>query len=133
MRHQFEVSAGHFNAGKSLRSAQPFEEAPPTDIRIRDVRARVVNVPLEYPIRTAVGTALAKHGGVPLAVLLGGELQPVRDYDSHSMDGRPLASERAARAAEAGFTGIKTKIGYAASWSWCHYCIREDLCVPATG
>src|SRR5258708_8601562 len=169
----------------------------PVDTAIKGVRARAVNVPLEYPIRTAVGTvatsplvlidletyagvhgrsyifayipaalkpteaavrelgtfvidsplapleldalieqnlrligntgllrmaaagidmaawdALAKERGIPLAVLLGGQLRPLRAYDSHSMDGRSLASQRAIRAAEAGFTAVKTKIGY---------------------
>jgi mandelate racemase len=169
----------------------------PVDVAIKGVRARAVNVPLEYPIRTAVGTvatsplvlidletnagvhgrsyifayipaalkpaeaavrelgtfvidrplapleldvlieqklrligntgllrmaaagidmaawdALAKERGLPLAVLLGGQLRPLRAYDSHSMDGRSLASQRAIRAAEAGFTAVKTKIGY---------------------
>jgi mandelate racemase len=176
------------------------------NIAIKSVRARAVNVPLEYPIRTAVGTvatsplvlidletntdvvgrsyifayipaalkpaeaavrelatfvidrplapleldaliehklrligntgllrmaaagidmaawdALAKDRGVPLAVLLGGELRPLRAYDSHSMDGPSLASRRAAGAAEAGFTAVKTKIGYAT--------LDEDLAV----
>ena len=37
------------------------------DIGIRDVPARAVNVPLEYPIRTAVGTVAGRlQGGASL-------------------------------------------------------------------
>ncbi|MGT2477036.1 enolase C-terminal domain-like protein [Paraburkholderia terrae] len=167
------------------------------DIRITDLRARAVNVPLHYPIRTAVGTvdtaplvlidlttnanvtghaylftytplalkpvqrmveelaalirgmpvapyeidrlmqskfrlightgllrmatagidmaawdAKAKLHHVPLVTLLGGTARPIAAYDSHGMDGVELAQKRAQGAVEAGFTAIKTKIGY---------------------
>lgn len=168
------------------------------DIRIKGLRARAVNVPLEYPVKTAVGTvatsplvlidlytdnnvagqayvftytplalkpvqlmleelstviegeplapfhidqlfqskfrligntgivkiaaagidmaiwdARAKAVSLPLVELLGGVAKPLPAYDSHSMDGAELAMERAKRAAEQGYTAIKTKIGYA--------------------
>jgi mandelate racemase len=60
----------------------------------------------------AAWDALAKVHSVPLAKLLGGTLNPVNAYDSHSMDGELLATTRAVRAAEEGYTAIKTKIGY---------------------
>lgn len=167
------------------------------DIVIRSIRARAINVPLEYPIRTASGTvhtsplvlidletdagitgcayifayippalqplahavsslgelligqplapvdlsmmlekrlrlignqgllrmassgldmaawdALAKINEVPLTVLLGGKPRPIRSYDSHAMDGRELAIERARRSANMDFSAIKTKVGY---------------------
>lgn len=64
-------------------------------------------------IDMAAWDALAKSRDVPLAVLLGGSLGTIRSYDSHSMDGEALATSRAVDAAEAGFRGAKTKIGYA--------------------
>lgn len=64
-------------------------------------------------IDMAAWDALAKLQGLPLAKYLGGSLRPIKSYDSHSMDGQRLATERAAHAAEAGFKGVKTKIGYA--------------------
>lgn len=72
-------------------------------------------------IDMAAWDALAKSCGVPLVTLLGGTPRPIRAYDSHAMDGLPLAVERAARAAEAGFGGVKTKIGYAT--------LEEDIAV----
>ncbi|WP_321816584.1 MULTISPECIES: enolase C-terminal domain-like protein [unclassified Paraburkholderia] len=175
-----------------------------TDIRIKGLRARAVNVPLEYPVKTAVGTvatsplvlidlytdadvvgtayvftytplalkpvqrmleelapviegqplapfhidqlfqskfrligntgivkiatagidmaiwdAKAKAAKLPLVELLGGVAKPLPSYDSHSMDGVELATQRAKRAAEQGYSAIKTKIGYAT--------IAEDL------
>lgn len=69
----------------------------------------------------AAWDALARSRDLPLAVMLGGSLRQVRAYDSHSMDGIQLASERALKAAEAGFKAIKTKIGYPT--------LEEDLAV----
>jgi len=60
----------------------------------------------------AIWDALAKSAGLPLVTMLGGQPGTIRAYDSHAMDGAALAAHRAARAAEAGFTAIKTKIGY---------------------
>ncbi|WP_028221101.1 enolase C-terminal domain-like protein [Paraburkholderia oxyphila] len=60
----------------------------------------------------AVWDAKAKAVGLPLVELLGGVARPIRAYDSHSMDGVALATERARSSAEQGFTAIKTKIGY---------------------
>lgn len=63
-------------------------------------------------IDMAVWDARAKAAGLPLVELLGGVARPLRSYDSHSMDGIETGTERAKRAVEAGFTAIKTKIGY---------------------
>lgn len=63
-------------------------------------------------IDMAAWDALAKVHNAPLAKFLGGSLLPVKSYDSHSLDGAKLATERAAHAAEAGFKAAKTKIGY---------------------
>lgn len=63
-------------------------------------------------IDMAAWDALAKIRNQPLATFLGGSLRPVKSYDSHSLDGEKLATERAAHAAEAGFKAVKTKIGY---------------------
>jgi mandelate racemase len=65
--------------------------------------------------------ALARANNVPLAVLLGGALRPLRAYDSHGMDDLPLAAERAAKSAKAGFTALKIKIGFPS--------LEEDLAV----
>ncbi|MGC5799645.1 enolase C-terminal domain-like protein [Sphingomonas sp. NFX23] len=64
-------------------------------------------------IDMAIWDALAKQQKQPLYALLGAQARPIRTYDSHSMDGIALATKRAAQAAERGFTGLKTKIGYA--------------------
>jgi mandelate racemase len=63
-------------------------------------------------IDMAAWDALAKLYDAPLAKFLGGSLRPIKSYDSHSLDGEKLATERAAHAAEAGFKAAKTKIGY---------------------
>lgn len=65
-------------------------------------------------IDMAAWDALAKSHRVPLARLLGGTPRPIRAYDSQSMDGVQGSTERAVKAAEAGFSAIKTKIGYPA-------------------
>jgi len=64
-------------------------------------------------IDMAAWDALAKIAEQPLAKYLGGSLRLVKSYDSHSLDGERLATERAGQAADAGFKAIKTKIGYA--------------------
>ena len=63
-------------------------------------------------IDMAAWDALAKVQEVPLVKLLGGQPRPIRSYDSHSMDGARLATQRAGMAAEEGYRAIKTKIGY---------------------
>ncbi|NBA93635.1 enolase C-terminal domain-like protein [Pseudomonas sp. R5(2019)] len=63
-------------------------------------------------IDMAAWDALAKVQKLPLAKCLGGSLRPIKSYDSHSLDGERLATERASLAAEAGFKAVKTKIGY---------------------
>jgi mandelate racemase len=61
----------------------------------------------------ALWDALALHHRVPLATLLGGAPRPIPAYDSHGLDGIDTGTQRAARAAEAGYRAIKTKVGYA--------------------
>lgn len=63
-------------------------------------------------IDMAVWDAKAKAQRLPLVELLGGIARPLPAYDSHSMDGVDLAISRAKDAVEAGFTAVKTKIGY---------------------
>lgn len=67
----------------------------------------------------AAWDALAKAHNLPLVRLLGASARPIPSYDSHSLDGVKLATERATTAAECGFRAIKTKIGYAT--------LRQDL------
>ena len=58
--------------------------------------------------------ALAKAASMPLAVLLGGSLAPVRAYNSNALwltDPSGLAAEAAALVAEGGFTGLKLRLG----------------------
>lgn len=69
----------------------------------------------------AVWDALAVARGLPLVELLGGTRHEIAAYDSHSMDGRAIGMERAARARDQGFGAIKTKIGYAS--------LAEDLTI----
>jgi mandelate racemase len=64
-------------------------------------------------IDMAAWDAKAKAHRLPLVELLGGKARPVPAYDSHSMDGVELGTQRAKDAVEAGFKAIKTKIGYA--------------------
>ena len=67
--------------------------------------------------------ALAVAQGVPLAVLLGGSIQPpIRAYNSNGlslMDTSALADEAEALVAEGNFSAIKLRLGYAT--------LREDL------
>lgn len=70
-------------------------------------------------IDMALWDALAVAQGVPLVTLLGGTPRPLPAYDSHSIDGKALGVERAARARDEGYQAIKTKIGYAT--------LEEDL------
>lgn len=63
-------------------------------------------------IDMALWDAAAQELGVPLAAMLGGSRRVIPAYDSHSMDGAPLAVERARKAVGQGFRTIKTKIGY---------------------
>jgi mandelate racemase len=64
-------------------------------------------------IDMAAWDALGKVHERPLVQLLGASARPIQSYDSHSLDGVKLATERAVTAAEAGFRAVKTKIGYA--------------------
>jgi mandelate racemase len=62
----------------------------------------------------AVWDALAKAAGMPLAVLLGGSLGPVRAYNSSGLWLVPverLGEEAQALVAEGGFTGLKLRLG----------------------
>jgi mandelate racemase len=63
-------------------------------------------------IDMAAWDGLAQLHQKPLVELLGGSRKPIPSYDSHSMDGERVGSERAARAVEQGFRAIKIKIGY---------------------
>ena len=58
--------------------------------------------------------ALAKAAGLPLAVLLGGSLGPVRAYNSNGLwltELGSLGKEAAALVAEGGFAGLKLRLG----------------------
>lgn len=72
-------------------------------------------------IDMAAWDALAKAHDMPLVRMLGASPRPIRSYDSHSLDGEKLATERAVTAAQAGFRAVKTKIGYPT--------LAEDLAV----
>ena len=64
----------------------------------------------------AAWDALAKARGVPLCVLLGGSVGPVKAYNSNGLWLRPpetLASEAIALRDEGGFTGLKLRLGRA--------------------
>lgn len=63
-------------------------------------------------IDMAIWDALAKVNNQPLFRILGGEATAIRTYDSHSMDGKHLATERAVKSYEEGYRALKTKIGY---------------------
>lgn len=63
-------------------------------------------------IDMALWDILATARGVPLVTLLGGAPKNIPAYDSHSMDGIEIGTQRAARAVEQGHRAIKTKIGY---------------------
>ncbi len=63
-------------------------------------------------IDMAAWDALAKAHDMPLVRMLGASPRPIPTYDSHSLDGEKLATERALDAARAGFRAVKTKIGY---------------------
>ena len=63
-------------------------------------------------IDMAAWDALGKVHETPLVKLLGANARPIPTYDSHSLDGVKLATERAVTAAELGFRAVKTKIGY---------------------
>lgn len=63
-------------------------------------------------IDMATWDAKAKAHRLPLVELLGGVARPLPAYDSHSMDDVQLGRGRAKDAVEAGFSAVKTKIGY---------------------
>lgn len=65
--------------------------------------------------------ALAKARGVPLAVLLGGELQPVPAYYSASMVDEAAAARHAEAAVSQGYRAFKVKAG--------HETLEEDRAV----
>jgi mandelate racemase len=62
----------------------------------------------------ALWDALAKAAGMPLAVMLGGSLQPVPAYNSNGLwltDVATLAREAAELVAEGAFAGLKLRLG----------------------
>jgi mandelate racemase len=62
----------------------------------------------------AAWDALAKAAGMPLAVLLGGSIGPVKAYNSNGLwlsDIATLADEARALVAEGGFGGLKLRLG----------------------
>ena len=62
----------------------------------------------------AIWDALAKAAGLPLAVLLGGSLEPVPAYNSNGLwliEVPRLAAEAAELVAEGGFNGLKLRLG----------------------
>lgn len=63
-------------------------------------------------IDMAAWDALASAANMPLARLLGGELRPVKAYNSLGMNGVARAVEEAEASLGAGFQAIKVKIGY---------------------
>jgi mandelate racemase len=66
----------------------------------------------------AAWDALAKAAGVPLCVLLGGSVGPVRAYNSNGLwlrDVSALAAEAQALREEGGFGGLKLRLGRARS------------------
>ena len=60
----------------------------------------------------AAWDALGIAAGLPLATLLGGRPRPVRAYDSLGLLRPAQAAASAERAAEAGFQGMKIKVGW---------------------
>jgi mandelate racemase len=70
----------------------------------------------------AAWDALAKAGNMPLCVLLGGSVGPVKAYNSNGLWLQPpqvLASDALALRDEGGFTGLKLRLG--------RDCARDDL------
>lgn len=63
-------------------------------------------------IDMAAWDALGKVYDTPLVNLIGASARPIPSYDSHSLDGVKIATERALTAAELDFRAVKTKIGY---------------------
>ncbi|WP_208859893.1 enolase C-terminal domain-like protein [Mycolicibacterium peregrinum] len=62
----------------------------------------------------ALWDALAKHADLPLAVLLGGSVGPVRAYNSNGLwrhDPTTLQAEAADLLADGGFTAVKLRLG----------------------
>jgi mandelate racemase len=62
----------------------------------------------------AAWDALAKAAGVPLCVLLGGSVGPVKSYNSNGLwlgDPQALAAEAVELRDEGGFTGLKLRLG----------------------
>jgi mandelate racemase len=63
----------------------------------------------------ALWDALAKSAGLPLAVLLGGSIGPVRAYNSNGLwrhDPSTLGDEAAELITEGGFRALKLRLGY---------------------
>jgi mandelate racemase len=63
-------------------------------------------------IDMAAWDARARAAGLPLATLLGSEPRPVPAYHSLGMGGAATAAAETEKAAAAGFTAVKLKIGY---------------------
>jgi mandelate racemase len=75
----------------------------------------------------AAWDALARASNLPLCVLLGGSVGPVRAYNSNGLWLRPpevLASDALALRDEGGFTGLKLRLG--------RDCARDDLAAIET-
>jgi mandelate racemase len=109
---------GELVAGQAL--------APHNIARLIDQRLRLVGHTgllrmASAGIDMAAWDAMAKYHNSPLCRLLGAEPKPIQAYDSHSMDGVDLAVTRAVGAVAAGFTALKTKIGYPS--------VEQDLAV----
>jgi mandelate racemase len=74
----------------------------------------------------AAWDALAKAAGVPLCVLLGGSVGPVKSYNSNGLwlrEPEALAAEAIELRNEGGFSGLKLRLG--------RECVRDDLAAIA--
>lgn len=107
---QMVLSLGKLIEGKPLA---PFDLDALFSQRLRLLGKTGIALMACSGIDMAVWDALAVSKQLPLAVLLGGTIRPIKAYDSHSMDGVELGVKRAKQSRSEGFTAIKTKIGYA--------------------
>jgi mandelate racemase len=74
----------------------------------------------------AAWDALAKAAGVPLCVLLGGSVGPVKSYNSNGLwlrEPEAVAAEAIELRNEGGFSGLKLRLG--------RECVRDDLAAIA--
>ncbi|HEX4584234.1 MAG TPA: enolase C-terminal domain-like protein [Burkholderiaceae bacterium] len=72
-------------------------------------------------IDMALWDALARHHGVSLMHLLGGDARPLKAYGAVGYEGEKGSAKTAESWARQGFAGVKAKIGYPS--------VREDLAV----